>query len=167
MRIYINGVLCGCSTFAMTDTFLDATGNAFPLILNACHFGVDIDGNDIVDNFGDCEIKFIRVYNRPLKSSDVVNNYVSHIYGEDAQKAMKDRNDTSIVALPKIIFKRNLTSTNGNNFDILHAITDKKKSKATCVDCIMEFHEVDGTITVYENVDVYLQGTSSLQYPVM
>ena len=168
MRIYINGVLCGCSTFALTDTFLSATGKAFPLILNACHFGYDIDGNDIVDNFGDSEIKFIRVYNRPLKSSDVVNNYVSHFFDQDEQQAMKDRNDTNIVSLPTIIFKRKVYTgnPNKNTFDGLHRITDKATSKKYCVDCTMEFHHVDGTIEVFDNVDVYLQGTSSLQYPV-
>ena len=174
MRIYINGVLCSCTTFALNDTFLDAAGNSFPLMLNACHTGnnieIDEDGNEIItpiiENFGDSEIKFIRIYNRPLKSSDVVNNYVAHIYDQDEQQRMKDRNDTSIVSLPTVIFKRNTASTNKNNFDILHAITDKATSKKTCVDCIMEFHDVDGNITVYENMEVYLQGTSSLQYPV-
>ena len=174
MRIYIDGVLCACTTFALTDTFLDAAGKSFPLMLNACLTGTNVvedeEGNKIstpvIENFGDSEIKFIRVYNRPLKSSDVVNNYISHIYGEEKQQAMKDRNDTNIVSLPTVIFKRNIVSENKNNFDILHAITDKNTSKKTCVDCIMEFHDVDGNITVYENMEVYLQGTSSLQYPV-
>ena len=79
---------------------------------------------------------------------------------------MKDRNDVNIVSLPKIVFKRNMNSDNKNTFNVLHAITDKKVSKKTCVDCVMEFHEVDGTITQFENMDVYLQGTSSLQYPI-
>ena len=30
----------------------------------------------------------------------------------------------------------------------------------------MEYDDGQGNITVYENIDVYLQGTSSLQYPV-
>ncbi len=174
MRIYINGVLCGCTTFALNDTFLDATGKSFPLMLNACFKGTvateDEDGNKIetpiIENFADSEFKFIRIYNRPLKSSDVLNNYVAHIYDQDEQQAMKDRNDTNIVSLPTIIFKRNTHSPNKSNFGMLHSITDKATSKVTCVDCTMEFHDVDGQITVYENMDVYLQGTSSLQYPV-
>ena len=87
MRIYIDGVLCACTTFALTDTFLDAAGKSFPLMLNACLTGTNIiedeEGNKIstpvIENFGDSEIKFIRVYNRPLKSSDVVNNYISYM----------------------------------------------------------------------------------------
>jgi hypothetical protein len=101
-----------------------------------------------------------------LTSSDVLNNYIAHIFDPAEQQMMKDRNDLSIVSLPTVVFKRNVAHTNKNNFSILHSITDKKISKKTCVPCTMEFHEVDGSITIYENMDVYLQGTSSLQYPV-
>jgi hypothetical protein len=169
MRIYINGVLCSCSTFTLDDKFLDAAEKSFPLMLNACNFGTKIVNDEEVPdirNFGDCEIKFIRVYNRPLKSSDVVNNYVSHIFGQEKQQAMKDRNDTSVVALPKIVFERNLASSNKIEFSNLHAITDKAKSKKEFVDCTMFIHNLDGNIETIENVELYLQGTSSLQYPV-
>ena len=89
IRIYINGVLSSCNTYK-TDKFLDASGNAFPLILNAC-----LDGEKFV-NFGECEIKFIRIYNSFLTSSEVLNNYVAHIYGQEEQLAMRDRNDVNV-----------------------------------------------------------------------
>ena len=43
---------------------------------------------------------------------------------------------------------------------------NKKESKKTFVDCVMEYDDGEGNIIVYNNVEVYLQGTSSLQYPV-
>ena len=159
IRIYINGVLCACNTYK-TDKFLDASNRAFPLILNAC----------LTDqgyaNFGECEIKFIRIYNSFLTSSEVLNNYISHIYGQEDQIAMKERNDVNVATLPTVTFRRNVLSNNKTGFSVLNSITDKKTSKKTCVDCTMEFNDGEGNITVYENVDVYLQGTSSLQYPV-
>ena len=164
LRIYINGVLCACSALKQ-DRFLDASGMAYPLLLNACKLK-DAVGNIRYDNFGECEIKFIRIYNSFLRSSDVLNNYIAHIYEQEEQQRMVDRNDVGKASLPTIVFRRNLVSSNQSTFGILNSITDKKMSKKTCVDCTMEFDDGEGNIIVYENVDVYLQGTSSLQYPV-
>jgi len=161
IRIYINGVLSSCTSYkADKDKFLDASGNAFPLLLNACLI------DDKFTNFGECEIKFIRIYNSFLTSSDILNNYVAHIYDQEEQIKMRDRNDVNVTTLPTVTFRRNTFSNNKNNFAILNSITDKKTSKSTCVDCTMEYNDGEGNITIYENVDVYLQGTSSLQYPV-
>lgn len=160
IRIYINGVLCACNTYK-NDKFLDASGNSFPLILNAC-----LDNIDNPVNFGECEIKFLRIYNSYLTSSEVLTNYISHIYDQEEQLTMRDRNNVDIAVLPTITFRRNTTSNNTTNFGILNSITDKKTSKKTCVDCAMEFNDGEGNVYVYDNVDVYLQGTSSLQYPV-
>ena len=159
IRIYINGVLCSCNTYK-EDKFLDASGKAFPLMLNAC-----LENEKIV-NFGECEIKFLRIYNSFLTSSEVLNNYISHIYDQEEQMKMKDRNDVNVTSLPTVTFRRKVTSNNRTNFATLNSITDKKTSKKTCVDCVMEYDDGEGNITIYENVDVYLQGTSSLQYPV-
>lgn len=160
IRIYINGVLCACNAYK-NDKFLDASGNSFPLMLNACLNNI---GKPI--NFGECEIKFIRIYNSYLTASEILNNYISHIYSQEDQIAMRDRNNVDIAVLPTVTFRRNTTSNNTTNFGILNSITDKKTSKTTCVDCTMEFNDGEGNIMVYDNVDVYLQGTSSLQYPV-
>ena len=164
IRIYINGVLCACNALKQ-DKFLDASGRSFPMVLNCCKM-LDAAGNTSFASFGECEIKFIRIYNSYLKSTEVLNNYIAHIYEEEEQSQKVDKNDVSKATLPTVIFKRNLGSNNQATFGILNSITDKKMSKSTCVDCIMEFNDGEGNITVYENVDVYLQGTSSLQYPV-
>ncbi len=162
MRIYINGVLCSCSAFTK-DIFLDKSFNAFPLLLNGCI--TDTTTGD-VGNFGECEMKFLRIYNGILTSEQVLNNYIAHIFDPEKQQQMKDRNDTSIVSLPKIVFRRDGSVNNATTFNDLHVITDKKISKKTFVSCIMEFHEVSGKVHQFYNTDVYLQGTSSLQYPV-
>ena len=158
MRIYINGVFCSCTALT-NDRFVDSLGNANPLILNAAMI------NGVAQYFGECEIKMIRLYNRYLTSSEVLNNYISSIYDLEEQSAMKDKNDLSIAHLPIITFKRKNTTGN-SNFQILNSITEKKVSKTTYVDCVIEIQNTDGTITVWENAEVFLQGTSSLQYPV-
>ncbi len=164
IRIYINGVLCSCNA-VKSDKFLDASNKSYPMVLNCCRM-IDTAGNISFESFGECEIKFIRIYNSYLRSSEVLNNYIAHIYEQEKQQAMVDRNDVTKASLPTIVFKRNLASSNKSTFGILNSITDKKMSKTTCVDCTMEFDDGEGNIIVYDNVDVYLQGTSSLQYPV-
>lgn len=159
MRIYLNGVLSSCAALK-NDEFIDSSGRSFPLFLNACLN----DGK--IDNFGECEIKFLRLYNGHLTPTDVLNNYIASVYDLTEQQAAKDKNDVEKMKLPTVIFKRKVTSKNKTTFGILNSITQKKQSKVTKVDCVMEVNDGAGNITVYDNVDVYLQGTSSLQYPI-
>ena len=170
IRIYINGVLCSCTTQAKEDgkeTFLDGSKQSYPLVLNCCRM-IDAAGNVSFSNFGECEIKFIRIYNNYLKSSEVLQNYISHIYDSEEQQHENDKNNTDLATLPTIVFKRKGGEEFKGNakFATLHSIKDKKESKKTFVDCVMEYDDGEGNIIVYDNVDVYLQGTSSLQYPV-
>lgn len=160
MHIYINGVLCS-STALASDKFLDANGNAYPLLLNAAY-----NMNGSIANFGECEIKMIRMYSTYLKSSDILQNYISTVYDAEEQKQLNVKNDVSVAAMPIITFKRRKTSTNSATFSILNSITDKSTSKKTCVDCVIELDRGNGDIEVWDSVDVFLQGTSSLQYPV-
>ena len=170
LRIYINGVLCSCSTMSEDDekeSLLDASFEAYPLILNGCRL-LDNAGNVTFGNFGECEIKFIRIYNSYLKSSEVLQNYISHIYDIEEQKRVDDKNNTDLATMPTIVFKRKVGEKYQNNasFARLHSIKNKAESKKTFVDCVMEYNDGAGNIHVYNNIDVYLQGTSSLQYPV-
>ena len=66
MRIYINGCLCLCTQLS-NDRFLDAGGNSFPLMLNACW-------KNTAMNFGESEIKFLRIYNTYFTSENVLHN---------------------------------------------------------------------------------------------
>jgi hypothetical protein len=149
------------------ETFLDGAREAYPLVLNACRM-IDAAGNISFDHFGECEIKFIRIYNSYLKSSEVLQNYISHIYDPEEQQRINDKNNTDLATMPTIVFKRKVGEGYANNasFATLHSIKDKKISKKTYVDCVMEYDDGEGNIHVFDNIDVYLQGTSSLQYPV-
>lgn len=170
LRIYINGVLCSCTTInedEAKENFLDGAKEAYPLVLNACRI-LDAAGGVTFGNFGECEIKFIRIYNSYLKSSEVLQNYISHIYDPDEQQYKNNKNNLEMATLPTIVFKRKVGDDYANNasFATLHSIKDKKQSKSTYVDCVMEYNDGNGNIEVFDNIDVYLQGTSSLQYPV-
>ena len=164
LRIYINGVLCSCTTISDKESFLDGSKQAHPLVLNACKM-VGAGGDVSFANFGECEIKFIRIYNNYLKSSEVLQNYISHIYDPEEQQHKNDKNNVDLATLPTIVFKRKPNPDN-SRFATLHSIKDKATSKKTFVDCVMEYDDGEGNIHVYDNIDVYLQGTSSLQYPV-
>lgn len=164
LRVYINGVLCSCTTLSDKETFLDGSKQAYPLVLNACRM-IDAAGNISFANFGECEIKFIRIYNSYLKSSEVLQNFISHIYDPEEQQYKNDKNNVDLATLPTIVFKRKPNPDN-SRFATLHSIKDKATSKKTFVDCVMEYDDGAGNIFVYDNIDVYLQGTSSLQYPV-
>ena len=164
LRVYINGVLCSCTKLTELDKFLDGSNQAHPLILNACKV-VDSGGNVSFNNFGECEIKFIRIYNTYLKSSEVLQNYISHIYDDAEQQRLDDKNKPEKMTMPTIVFKRKPDKGNAY-FATLHGIKDKATSKKTFVDCVMEYNDGEGNTTIFDNTDVYLQGTSSLQYPV-
>ena len=168
LRVYINGVLCSCTTIdedESKENFIDGAREAYPLVLNAARI-IDAAGNVSFDHFGECEIKFIRIYNSYLKSSEVLQNYISHIYDQDEQQRKDDKNNTDLNTLPTIVFKRKPDVEGNKTFAYLHSITNKKESKKSFVDCVMEFDDGKGKRDVFNNVDVYLQGTSSLQYPV-
>ena len=157
MRIYLNGVLCSANMLSV-DNFVDSAGKSFPLMLNCCL------NDGVATNFGECEIKMLRIYNSYLTSSDVLTNYISSFYDITEQQRMNDRNDINKSPIPSVRFKKKEGTL--NTFAFMNSITDKPTSKKYCVNCIMEYDDGKGNITTWDNVDVYLQGTSSLQYPM-
>ena len=157
MRIYINGCLCATNVLT-SDNFVDSAKQSFPLMLNSCL----VDGTPTC--FGECEIKLLRIYNNYLTSSDVLTNYISSFYDLNEQQKIKDKNDPSKAVIPQIRFKKKAGTS--NTFSFMNSITDKPTSKKYCVNCVMEYDDGEGNVIVYDNVDVYLQGTSSLQYPI-
>ena len=123
MRIYINGCLCLCTQLS-SDRFLDAGGNSFPLMLNACW-------ENTAMNFGESEIKFLRIYNTYFTSENVLHNYIASIYDIDEQKKVKDKNDLNKITMPTVYFKRNKVNSQGNEttFTQLHTVTQKSEQK--------------------------------------
>lgn len=96
MTLYINGSACASAIITENMTF----GNYGPVILNSAINS--ITGN--IDFFGQCEIKAIRFYNKPLLASEVVNNYIASIYSEDEQSRVVGRNG-DVLPIVKFINK--------------------------------------------------------------
>lgn len=169
MRIYINGVLMRAAQFKMPATIPN-----YPIVLNAAP-------KNMIETYpntnSSCDIKLIRLYNRPLLSSQVYNNFVnSQSFNAEIYNTISKRNDVSTTSLPVIYFvknKSNLSNNDSNNikFSALNQIKDKNDSKTKYVNCAIFYSYYPPGATQpawvkYPDVDIYLQGTSSLQYPV-
>ena len=180
MRIYINGCLSACQVvkdWSFFDSNNDAA-QALPLLLNA-RYGANLTPS----NFGVSDIKLLRLYNSPLSSSEVLGNYINSIRLPETQRKVSEKNQPETADVPVIYFVRNKIpyegskSSKAKSFEALHAITKKKSdvaneptSKNSWINCTMwyKYKQENGAedIISYKDVDVYLQGTSSLTYPV-
>lgn len=94
MTLYINGSACASSIITDNMTF----DNYGPVLLNSAINSVT--GN--IDFFGQCEIKAIRFYNKPLLASEIVNNYTASIYDEEKQSIIAGRNGDVLPTLKLI-----------------------------------------------------------------
>lgn len=182
MRIYIDGCLSACNVITKWEFFADEIdgSKAMQLLLNAAY-----NSSKQPDKFGCCDIKLLRLYSVPLKSSQVFGNYVNSIRNTDIQRTLQDKNDSSYADVPIIHFVKNKIPfikdpekfSKASTFTELHEITKKKSedaseatSKNSWINCTMwyKYKDMNGEweTEVYNDVDVYLQGTSSLTYPV-
>ena len=186
MRIYINGCLSACNIINNWKFFgADSASAAMPLILNAR------SNNGNPEKFGTSSFKLLRLYNKPLTSSQVVNNYISSVRIPDIQAALRAKNNAATAEIPTIFFVRNRVpfqneskESDVDSFALMHQIwkkeplspeDDDNTAKNSWVNCTMwyrypEVNTVTGQKTwatiKYGDVDVSLQGTSSLDYPV-
>lgn len=153
-------------------------GNSIQFTLNG-----HLNGN-VVENCGESEIRLMRIYNKALSNNEVVDNFISSIYDTDDRKAYEIKNSKENNIIPIVYFVKNPNITEDNirkkntkvtSFNEMLQITDKADSKVKCVNCTMYYSYPSGTDTngeilwdtkTYDNVDVYLQGTSTLQFPV-
>lgn len=110
---------------------------------------------DTVDNFGSCEIKSIRIYDRFLTDQEVLNNYIS-LQEEQEQRrllrinGLRDK-EFPYAGIPTVDILDDLSSLEeGREIDTFVSITDYLDSK--------------NSITVPAAVS--WQGTSSKDYPV-
>lgn len=152
MFIYVNAVVCSIIPLAESDiTGFTHNGNIF---LNAREI---TDYFNPVGNFGDCSIKNVRVYSRPLGHEEVLKNHISDMKIED-QKIIKDKNyPLRNEGLPVMTLTGDLTP-------ILNASNTKVK-----VPMDIEFKGMgrDDVIPFFEEaVETRPQGTSTLSYPV-
>lgn len=185
MNIYVNGVRTKVVPIENHEQF--ANTPAFPamqLILNA-HMDNMINK---ITGFGSCEIKMMRIYNSALTAQQILNNYINSKYSIEERQALVSKNDSSRADIPVVRFVRNKTIVNGVSqfnkfskdvsFALLNSITTKKSddptiptSKNSWVNCTVWYTYLDKDTGAWKtikfpDVDVYLQGTSTLQFPI-
>lgn len=171
IRIYLNGSLCGInkvnSTTYVNNSTLPLTINGIPSLVN---------NNITYSNFGECEIKLIRMYNCALTSSEIMNNYISCLKPDEAEKVKNLNNSEDTYDIPIITFSRvdNISTSqidnNSTTFSFLNTITDKAISNDKYVACNInvKYKSTSDNSFLEQNTvgQVFLQGTSSLAYPV-
>ena len=183
LRIYINGCLTQCIAITDNEVFTDAAKSPMQLLLNAQWD----NENAKVSNFGSSEIKLIRLYQQPLTSEQVLGNYINSFYAVDERTIEQNKNDANKANIPVVHFVRNKRkSADGKSYSFgkfsddftfadMHTITSKsslpRNSKNTWVNCTMWYKYIDPItgewkLMRYNDVDVYLQGTSTLLFPI-
>lgn len=171
LRVYVDGVLT--KAIRLTD---DVFGSSVvPLVLNGY---LDVADTSKVTNHGECEIRLLRCYKRGLTSSQVYQNYLNALTESDRSKVIAKNN----AQITKIYFVKNkiddtdsITEANkaywedkgltNTTFDVMNKARTKAEAKPLLVNCTMHYCLGD-TWGIEPNVDVSLQGTSSLEYPV-
>lgn len=185
MNIYVNGVRTKVISFDANESFM--TPSAYPamqMLLNA-YYSSTISS---ITGFGACQIKTVRLYNTALKASQVLTNYINAQYDISVRQNLVNKNDANKANVPVIRFVRNkiIEGTDVRyskyskdvSFQVLNSITLKSSkdptiatSKNSWVNCTMWYTYLNEQTGLWEtvhynDVDVYLQGTSSLQYPI-
>lgn len=170
--IYINGIIAKLKYSNQTPSVLS----------NKITFNKNTINNKNV--FGQTDLKVFRIYNRPLAQSEILRNFHSCITNEIDRQLEINKNDlTSFSGITEVYFIRNTGSSSmpdryksarkstvkNNTFEIMNKFVNKADSKTNVVNCtvIMVTKKIDETkINVYKNVEVTLQGTSTLAYAV-
>jgi hypothetical protein len=181
VRSYINGCMVGCAQ-ADKWSFIEEGDNPtiLPLTINGNY---NLSG--ILEELGNSEFKFIRLYEDRLTSTEIINNYIASIRNDDELKnKLLNKNlkiSTAKMLIPQIHFVRNLKPIlNPSKGDSkveqfeevgekvgLHDITEKTNddpsvatSKNSWVNCTMWYEYYDANnikqTRIYEDVDVFL-----------
>lgn len=149
MYIYINGCIVTVSPLQQLPT---ANINAY--------LSLNVDNE--LKNFGECNIKTLRFYNRPLSPSEVVQNYINSIDDPEEKEEARGRNSLN---LPTITFTEK--SNNTYHFEDLLNQVDKSLQKKQLVNCETTYQaNSTAQAVVWQNTTVGTQGTSTLQFPI-
>ena len=144
-KVYINAVLIAVK-------FLSDRGVGNDKILEDFQHEekIYLNSRKGVDNFGECEIYNLRIYNRALSNEEVLTNHIADIKDKAKQKKKYDFNFNDV--MPTMYFYGDTEAMTKEN-----AVTLRIKYIAT---------EGYGTSFDLDNCVVNWQGTSSLQYAV-
>lgn len=139
---YINGVISKINNYADGENFMWD---------GKIRLGAGVNTNGELDNFANCSIRSIRIYDRALTDDEVVQNYLADIKDNEEQKRVYDLNyGTQEIPLLNI---------DSSSFG---SMTDKNE-----VYCDMQYNDpVTGTRFNLQQCLISWQGTSSLRYPV-
>lgn len=148
--IYINGIVSGGISYAENDSF---TSNAEMIFKGYDEAGIDI--------------KHIRIYNRPLSSDDVLNNYM--LYQDSAldMSTIYDRNDVYYANTstfnPDVMASRLPVMIVTGDIPTLEATTNKD----TQIVVDVEYINLQDSTKNFKMVNAAMrpQGTSSMNYP--
>ncbi len=134
------------------------------------------------DIFNQTDLKVFRIYRRPLTPAEILQNFHSCIIDETIRKKQIDDNNlTKFSDITEVYFIRNSgdenmpdryaskrkASVSNTTFSQMNTITNKATSKANVVNCtvlIATKQNNQTKIEVYKNVEIGLQGTSTLAY---
>lgn len=162
MFIYINGVLSRVGEINGADISSFET-DQFVL------FNGEINDYGVASNFGSCDIREIRVYNRALNGDEAVRNYISTIKNQDQQKQEVEKNERGS-QIPTLTVNRRTIGIDDKGSPILEPfgrVEDKNKIR-----CHVEYNSLGGEygqklppeLKLYPTSQIYFQGNSSLIY---
>lgn len=155
MAIYLNGILTGIKQISNeADKFIT---NAGQYIYLGCNPNIS---TGVLENFGECKIYNLRVYDRALTAKEIVTNYIYDIKDQDTQQEKIKANKLGAAAsdttklIPEMTFSMFETDFNGIGK------TTRKKA-------LIDYTAPSGTTTAFSDFGtVQWQGTSTLAYAV-
>lgn len=153
MAIYLNGILAGVKEISDNDSFITNRGQII-------YLGCNPNASGILENFGECKIYNLRVYDRALSYQEIVTNMLSDIEDPVKKDEQIRRNKIGPAASDSTLLVPEMTFT---MFD-----TDFKNiSKSDRKKAIITYRAPNGTTTSLEDFGtVQWQGTSTLAYAV-
>ena len=169
--IYVNGAMCGAFTYNIT-TVNELFKSTKKIV---------IEGTDKAS----MKLKHLRLYNIPLKSDEIVNNYILYRDTYLEMKKLYDRNNvyTNNVTVDGTFSINNIENTlpvmlitnyneyipGGTNYDNIETLqnygTDNKSTLALMYEVIFINTQDPTTSFRAQNCQMSCQGTSSMAYP--
>ena len=165
MAMYINGILTGVQTInAAADSFRSLPGQYIYLGCSPHIKDVtdktDTVANGVLENFGECKIYNLRVYNRALTAKEVVTNYIYDIKDQDTQQNKIKSNKLGQAAndTKKLIPEMTFTMFDSD----FGAVSKASRQRA-----VINYVPTDGGSLSFDDFGtIQWQGTSTLAYAV-
>lgn len=152
MFIYVNAVIC--SVVPISDNDLNGFRYDGKIYLNARKINSYLSP---VGNFGDCNIRSFRLYNRALNYEEILQNHISDMKIDEQQTIKQKNYPKTNEGLPVMTFTGDITpllNATSTKVEVLLDIDFKSNGRGD----ITSFSE--------EQVSTKCQGTSTLSYPV-